>query len=270
MVIQNRSASPGFALNSTTRSRATRRSSAKPRRRSVQWWSLQHRHHGIERAVLERQLLRPALDDRSGAGGTLRDHHRAGLECHHLAVGRLVVAGAGAHVQHGAGVAERVPDGGGDPRVGVARVRVGPADPVVQVGTRARDAERSAHGSISTPGLSAPLGSTRRLGAAQRGGERLRTLAVVPRPVVAADRVVVGDRAAALDHRVRGGPLDLGPLLELGAAARRRQDRVVGRGTVRIDVGEAAGDRAAAAHLAARRSPVARARARGTPGSAPR
>jgi hypothetical protein len=40
------------------------------------------------------------------------------------------------------------------------------------------------------------------LGRPQRGGERRRTLAIKPRTVVAANRVMVGDRAAALDHRL--------------------------------------------------------------------
>ena len=80
------------------------------------------------------------------------------------------------------------------------------------------------YGSISTPGLRIPAGSTARLAAAQRLGERLRALAVVPGAVVAADRVVVGDRAAGGDHRVGGRGLDLVPLLDLGAAPRRGED----------------------------------------------
>src|SRR5437763_9633668 len=47
-----------------------------------------------------------------------------------------------------------------------------------------------------------------RLGAAQRGGERVRSLAVVPRPVVAPDGVVVRDDSALLDHRIGGNALD--------------------------------------------------------------
>ena len=59
------------------------------------------------------------------------------------------------------------------------------------------------------------------LGAAQRGGERLGPLAVVPRAVVAADRVVVGDRAAGRDERIGDGLLDGPPLPVLLPAARR-------------------------------------------------
>src|SRR5262249_20286002 len=52
---------------------------------------------------------------------------------------------------------------------------------------------------------------------AQRRRERLGALAVVPGPVVAADRVVVRDRAAVAQERLARGALDLGPLLELAA-----------------------------------------------------
>ena len=47
----------------------------------------------------------------------------------------------------------------------------------------------------------------------------------------------------------RSRRLDLGPLLELGAGTTGRDERVVGRGTVRIDVREAARDDAAAARF---------------------
>src|SRR5689334_11927100 len=45
-------------------------------------------------------------------------------------------------------------------------------------------------------------------------GERVRALAVVPRPVVAADRMVVGDGSAVGDDRVGHRGLDLVPLLD--------------------------------------------------------
>src|SRR6266487_1975024 len=54
-----------------------------------------------------------------------------------------------------------------------------------------------------------------RLHGPQPGGERLRALAVVPGSVIAADRVVVGDRAASVDHSVGDGGLDLVPLADL-------------------------------------------------------
>ena len=60
--------------------------------------------------------------------------------------------------------------------------------------------------------------------------------------MVAADGVVVGDRAAAVDQRLGDGGLDLVPLLDLAAADRRREHGEVGRGAVGVDVGEAAAD----------------------------
>ena len=48
-----------------------------------------------------------------------------------------------------------------------------------------------------------PAGSRARLGGGERGAEQRRALPLVPGHVVAPDRVVVGDRAAALDQRIR-------------------------------------------------------------------
>src|SRR5216683_6360650 len=62
-----------------------------------------------------------------------------------------------------------------------------------------------------------------------RLGKELRPLLVVPGPVIATDRVVVCDRPASGEQGVRGGALDLGPLVELGSRAALCQDRVVGR-----------------------------------------
>ena len=103
-------------------------------------------------------------------------------------------------------------------------------------------AELRRAGSIRTPGLSIAGRVELGLGGAQGGGEGGRALAVVPGAVVAADGVVVGDRAAGLDQRLGDGGLDLVPLLDLAAAHRRRQDGEVGRGAVGVDVGEAAAD----------------------------
>ena len=114
------------------------------------------------------------------------------------------------------------------------------------------------------------------LGRAQGGGERRRALAVIPGTVVAADRVVVGDRAAGVDQRLGDGRLDLVPLLDLAAANSGREDREVGRGAVGVDVGEAAADprRARALGGAPLASATARgrspSRSRGTPRSGPR
>ena len=101
---------------------------------------------------------------------------------------------------------------------------------------------RTPQGSIRTPGLRIAGRVELGLGGAQGGGEGGRALAVVPGAVVAADRVVVGDRAAALDQRLGDRGLDLVPLLDLSAAHGRRQHREVGRDAVGIDVGEAAAD----------------------------
>ena len=98
--------------------------------------------------------------------------------------------------------------------------------------------------SIEHAGVERSGGVERRLGRAQRGGERLGPLAVIPRPVVAPDGVVVGDGPAGGQDRVGGGALDLRPLLELLAPAGRGQDGVVGGRPVGIDVGEAARHRA--------------------------
>ena len=51
----------------------------------------------------------------------------------------------------------------------------------------------------------------RLLGGAQRGEQR-RALAVVPRAMIAPDRVVMRDGAAVLDHGVERGALDDAPL----------------------------------------------------------
>src|ERR1043166_8321612 len=57
--------------------------------------------------------------------------------------------------------------------------------------------------------------------------------------MVAADGVMMGDRAAETDQAIRSRLLDLRPLLDLRGQRARRQDRVVGRGTVRIGMREA-------------------------------
>ncbi len=67
------------------------------------------------------------------------------------------------------------------------------------------------------PGVENALRVELLLGGAQGRGEGVGPLAVVPGPVVAADGVVVGDRAAGIDQRVGDGGLDLVPLLDLRA-----------------------------------------------------
>ena len=80
--------------------------------------------------------------------------------------------------------------------------------------------------------------------------------------VVAADRVMVGDRAAGGDDRLAGGALDLAPLLELGALAGPGDEGEVERGAVGVGVGEVAEDEARRA-LAGERVADRRRRPRG-------
>ena len=117
---------------------------------------------------------------------------------------------------------------GGGWRVAGPRARTAPRS----VATARRRSEhrppRTAHppyGSISTPGFRIPAGSTSRFAArsaSANGSGRCRSYqGRWSRP----DRVVVRDRAAARFYRLAGGRLDDVPLLDLGAAARRRQAR---------------------------------------------
>ena len=83
--------------------------------------------------------------------------------------------------------------------------------PVTERLARAGDSQQvalelsEAHGSISTPGFSRPSGSTACLAARSAVGEQIGSLAVVLRAVHAADGVVVGDRAAGVEHRLARG-----------------------------------------------------------------
>ncbi len=87
---------------------------------------------------------------------------------------------------------------------------------------------------------------------AQRPGEELWPLLVVPAPVVAADGVVVRDRAAVVEDRPRDRGFDRVPLLELRAGTGRRDERVVRSRAIGIDVREPAGDEHAAARSPSR------------------
>ena len=87
-----------------------------------------------------------------------------------------------------------------------------------------------------------PLRIERALGGAQRRGEQVRPLAVVPAAMVAADGVVMRDRAAGVDQRVARRGLDRPPLLEQRAVPAKRVEGEIRRRAVGIDVGEAAGD----------------------------
>ena len=82
-----------------------------------------HRHRRVEAVVVEGQVLGARLDDRRRAGAALGDHPREGSTAVTSRLGRLVGAGPGADVEHGARVAERRLDAGRDPRVGAAHLR---------------------------------------------------------------------------------------------------------------------------------------------------
>src|SRR5258708_39206107 len=80
------------------------------------------------------------------------------------------------------------------------------------------------------------------LGGAQRRGEQPRTLLVIPWTMIAADRVMMRDRAAVCDHGIEGGSLDGKPLRGELLWIAERMEREIGRGAVRIDMCEAASD----------------------------
>ena len=93
------------------------------------------RHRRIDRAIVERERLCAGGDRGRGAGGALGAHRRAGLHCQHPAIGWLIGAGAGAHVEHRARFAERRVDARGDARIGTAVQGVG-ASVALVVGPR--------------------------------------------------------------------------------------------------------------------------------------
>src|SRR5690242_19021931 len=114
----------------TARSRATRRSSARPRARSGQWCT-------VSTASVASKLPSAngsAVAEACTTGRAPADHLGRGLDGEDTAVGGLVGAGAGTDVQDGAGGAKGVDDGGGDAGVGAAMGSVVDADLVVEVG----------------------------------------------------------------------------------------------------------------------------------------
>jgi hypothetical protein len=88
-------------------------------------------HGRVDAVVVERQGLGPGGDGGDGPRRTLGAHRRRGLDGDHVAVARLIRAGAGADVDHGPGVSESGVDLGGDARVGTAHRRVPRAMAVV-------------------------------------------------------------------------------------------------------------------------------------------
>src|SRR5262249_50340604 len=73
----------------------------------------------------------------------------------------------------------------------------------------------------------------------QRGSEERWPLLVVPRPMLAPNRVMMGDGAAGRDERVRGGLFDLLPHWDKRAVASERVEGEIRRGSIGIDMGEA-------------------------------
>ena len=80
-------------------------------------------------------------------------------------------------------------------------------------------------GSQQDAGVENGVGVERALGCRQGIAEEGRTLGLVPRHVVAAHSMMVGDRASRLDQRVGSNPLDLLPLFNLAARSRREARR---------------------------------------------
>ena len=91
-------------------------------------------------------------------------------------------------------------------------------------------------------GIEQALRIERLLGGAQRVGEQRRALAVVPRAMIAPDRMMMRDRAAVLDHGIERRALDRAPLRAELARLAERMEGEVGRRPVRVDMREAAGD----------------------------
>ena len=79
-------------------------------------------------------------------------------------------------------------------------------------------------GSISTPGIHDPVGVDRLLRRRERGQEERGRLLLVARTVIAADRVMVRDRAAEADHHLVRRLLDLAPLRERAVEGARAPD----------------------------------------------
>src|SRR5437016_4444556 len=76
----------------------------------------------------------------------------------------------------------------------------------------------------------------------KRGREKTRALAIVPRPMITANSVMMRDRTTRLNQRFAGRILDRLPLLQKRTMAAECVERKVGRGPVRIDMSEAACD----------------------------
>src|SRR5215469_10964974 len=86
-----------------------------------------------------------------------------------------------------------------------------------------------------------PMRIERALCCTQRRGEEIGSLPGIPWPVIAADRVVVGDGTPGADQRVARGAFDRLPLRQQIAMPAERVECEIRGGPIRIDVGETAG-----------------------------
>lgn len=118
----------GSRTNSTTRSRATRRISANPRRRSRQWWIVSTAITASNSSSANGRSSATASTARAVTRGALRDHRRRRLDGDHAPTGRLIRTRACAD---GRSVPERVPDRLGDARVFATMGCIAVADLVV-------------------------------------------------------------------------------------------------------------------------------------------
>ena len=75
-----------------------------------------------------------------------------------------------------------------------------------------------------------------------RRGKKGRPLSVVPRPMIAADRVMVGDGATRGDQRIARGALDRAPLCQQIPVSSESMECEVGCRPVRVDMSEPASD----------------------------
>jgi hypothetical protein len=116
-------------------------------------------HAGVERLVVEGEILRDGVDGGRQVGRALGAHDGGRLDSDDMAVERLVRAGSGADIEDGAGVAERPVDHGGDAGVGAAlggvAVPIGVVVEVAGASVRHRGA-REGHGSVCAAAPNVP------------------------------------------------------------------------------------------------------------------
>ena len=98
-----------------------------------------------------------------------------------------------------------------------------------------------------------------RLGRPEGSGKQWWALAIVPRPMVAPDRMMVSDCATVRDYGIEAGRLDGVPLRDQLAMPPSGMERKIRRRPVRIDMG------ASASHLAGLPSRLQESRARSRP-----